>query len=223
MTDPTLLARINLLEAELGELQVRYRIEYIADPVQATLVKDQIASKQGELEVERERAENLKIVSGKSGLFVLRRPNDLPGRYVRQGERIGFVLDQGSMTVRVAVPQDRIGLIRETLHGVDVKLAESLQTTIPATLTRGVPAAQQQLPSSVLGSNGGGSIPVDPSDREGLTTLKSVFVFDVTLQEEPSAWRIGQRSYVKFDHGNQPLAEQWFRLGRQLFIRRFGV
>jgi putative peptide zinc metalloprotease protein len=223
MADPLLRARISVLEAELDELQVRHRIKNLTDRVKATLIKDQITSKQGELDRELERAEQLVVHSNKSGIFVLRRPSDLPGRYVRQGERLGFVLEKSSMTVRVAVPQHRIGLIRETLRGVEVKLAESIKTSIPATLTRGVPAAQRRLPSKVLGRQGGGIIAVDPSDEKGLTTLQSVFVLDVTLREEPSAWRIGQRAYVKFDHGNQPLAEQWYRRGRQLFIRRFGV
>jgi putative peptide zinc metalloprotease protein len=223
MSDPTLQARIKVLEAELAELKVRYRIEYIGDKVLAALTKEEMNSKLAELERERERAQKLYVHSAKDGEFVLNKSDDLPGHYVRQGEQIGFVLDRSSLTVRVAVPQNRIGLIRETLHGVDVKLAESVKTTIPATLSRGVPAAQQQLPSGVLGSKGGGSIPVDPSDHNGLKTLESVFVFDVTLQEAPVVWRIGQRAYVKFDHGKQPLAEQWYRLGRQLFIRRFGV
>jgi putative peptide zinc metalloprotease protein len=223
MADPLLQARINVLEAELEELQIRHRIETLVDPVKANLIKDQIVSKQGELDLEHERSDKLVVHSNKNGLFVLRRASDLPGRYVRQGERLGFVLDRSSMTVRVVVPQHRIGLVRETLHGVEVKLAESLQTSIPATLSRAVPAAQQRLPSKVLGREGGGEIAVDPNDKAGLATLKSVFVLDVTLREEPSAWRIGQRAYVKFDHGNQPLAEQWFRIGRQLFIRRFGV
>lgn len=223
MADPLLEARISVLEAELDELQVRHRIENLTDRVNAALIEDQIISKNGELERERERSEKLLIHSSKNGLFILRRASDLPGRYVRQGERLGFVLERSSMTVRVAVPQDRIGLVRESLRGVEVKLAESLKMSIPATLTRGVPAAQQRLPSKVLGREGGGEIAVDPSDKDGLTTLKSVFVLDVTLRDEPSAWRIGQRAYVKFDHGSQPLAEQWYRLGRQLFIRRFGV
>ncbi len=223
LADPLLQARIAVLNAELGELQVRHRIEDLTDRVKATLIKDQMASKQAELDRERERAKNLVIRSNSDGWFILRDASDLPGHYVHQGDRLGFVLDKGSMMVRVVVPQDRIGFVRETLHGVEVKLAESLQTSIPATLTRGVPAAQQRLPSKVLGTDGGGAIAVDPDDREGLKTLQSIFVLDLKLRDEPKEWRIGQRAYVKFDHGYQPLAEQWLRLGRQMFIRRFGV
>ena len=223
LDDPLLMARINVLEAEAGELDVQHRIEKMNDPVKAAVIKDQIASKRAEIERERERAKELTVYSRNDGMFVLHRAADLPGRFLRQGEPIGFVLDRKSMTVRVAIPQDRIGLVRDTVRGVQVKLAESLDRTMPASLTRRVPAAQQRLPSKVLGSSGGGSIAVDPNDQEGLTPINSVFLLDVTLGSEPSAWRIGQRAYVKFDHGDTPLAEQWFRLGRQLFIRRFGV
>ena len=202
---------------------MRHRIEKLGDPVQAAILKDKLAAKHAELARERERAEQLTVTSGSDGLFVLRRASDLPGRFVRQGERIGYVLDRSSMSVRVVVPQDRIGLVREKILGVEVKLAEALSQTIPATMTRGVPAAQDRLPSRVLGSAGGGAIAVNPDDEEGLTPMQSVFQLDVTLSEEPTAWRIGQRAYVKFDHGSQPLAEQWMRLGRQLFLRRFGV
>jgi len=34
---------------------------------------------------------------------------------------------------------------------------------------------------------------------------------------------IGARTYVRFDHGGQPLAKQWYRSLRQLFLRQFNV
>jgi len=223
LTDPFLEARINVLKAELGEFQTRYRIELLTNRVQASLIKDQITHKQAELNHELERAKNLVIHSARDGHFVLHRANDLVGRFVNKGEQIGYVLDPSSMAVRTAVPQNRIGLVRENLTGIEVKLAEAIHHTIPATLIRPAPAAQRQLPSKILGTAGGGSIAVEPSDQSGLTPMQSVFVLDVSLGDEPNAWRIGQRAYVKFEHGNQPLAEQWYRVGRQLFIRRFGV
>ncbi|MFK7855485.1 MAG: hypothetical protein AB8B79_15285 [Granulosicoccus sp.] len=223
ISDPLLDSRIALLEAELSELKLRHRIEIVSDRVKANVIKDQIASKQAQLDREKERATQLVVHSRSKGEFVLHAANQLPGRHVTQGERVGFVLERGEMTVRVVVPQNRVGLVRESLYDVQVKLSESLDKSIPATLTRGIPAAQQRLPSKVLGTDGGGSIAVDPSDKQGLTPLKSVFVVDLALEDDPGAWRIGQRAYVKFDHGNEPLANQWFRLGRQLFLRHFGV
>lgn len=223
LSDPLMEARIQVLTAELDELQLLQRAENLTNQLQGALIKDQIDSKQAELALERERADKLVIHSKTEGRFVLHRPGNLLGRYVRQGEPIGYVLDQSSMTVRVAITQPRIGLIHAALDGVDVKLADALHHSLPATLSRRVPAAQQSLPSLVLGTAGGGSIATDPSDDSGLTTTQSVFLLDVTLGEPPSVWRIGQRAYVRFDHGSQPLAQQWYRAGRQLFLREFGV
>lgn len=223
LEDPFLTSRLRVLESELEELRTRHRIEKLTDPVKAAVREDEIAAKHAELEQERERAQKLVVRSGSDGVFVLRRAWDLPGHFLRQGEQVGFVMDRSAMTVRVVVPQDRIGLVRESVLGVEVKFAEALSETVRATVTRDVPAAQERLPSKVLGTAGGGRIPVDPSDDQGLTPVRTVFQLDVTLEEEPSAWRIGQRAYVKFDHGSQPLAQQWMRLGRQLFLRRFGV
>lgn len=223
LQDALLTARIEVLDAELRELKARHRIAKMDDPVQAGVIHEQIQARQAELDRETERADQLVVKSASDGLFVLRRPKDLPGRFVRQGELIGFVLDDTSMIVRVVVPQDRIGLVRKSVTGVQVKLAESLAKTHPATLTRDVPAAQNRLPSRVLGHAGGGAIAVDPDDEEGLTPIQTVFQFDLTLSEVPGAWRIGQRAYVKFDHGRVPLAKQWLQSGRQLFLRRFGV
>ncbi len=223
LQDPMLSARIKVLAAELLELQASFRVEREIDPVKASMLKEKVFAAQAALDRETEREAQLVVTSKADGVFVLRRPEDLPGRFLRQGDLIGFVLDDASMIVRVVVPQDRIGLVRASVEGVEVKLAESLRQTIPATLTRDVPAAQMKLPSRVLGSSGGGAIPVNPNDEDGVTPMQSVFALDITLAQEPSAWRIGQRAYVRIDHGSQPLAQQWLYFGRQLFLRRFGV
>jgi len=34
---------------------------------------------------------------------------------------------------------------------------------------------------------------------------------------------VGGRVYVRFDHGTESLAGQWYRQGRQLFLSRFNV
>ena len=223
LEDVLLDARVKVLESELQELRTQHRIERLTDPVEAAQREEAIAAKRAELDRELERADQLVVTSASDGLFVLRRASDLEGRLLRQGEPVGYVMDDSAMTLRVVVPQDRIGLVRERLLGVEVRLADALSETISATVTRDVPAAGDELPSKVLGTAGGGRIPVDPGDERGVASAESVFQLEVRLDERPEVWRVGQRAHVRFDHGSQPLAEQWLRLGRQLFLRRFGV
>ena len=50
-------------------------------------------------------------------------PADLPGRELRRGELIGYVLDGAAAEVRVIVPQSEIELVRHDTTGVSLRLA----------------------------------------------------------------------------------------------------
>ena len=75
-------------------------------------------------------------------------------------------------------------------------------------IVRVVPAATNQLPSASLGRPGGGSLAVDPTDPEGLSTLEKVFEIDIALPAERAASEIGGRVHVRFRHGAEPLVAE---------------
>jgi len=74
-----------------------------------------------------------------------------------------------------------------------------------------------------LGSAGGGDIIVMQGDKAGVTAIKKVFQFELSLPDNPAIEYMGSRVNVRFGHGAEPLAEQWYRSLRQLFLRRFNV
>ena len=78
-------------------------------------------------------------------------------------------------------------------------------------------------PGRSIGTQGGGSIPVNPGDAQGLETLKTTFQFEFRLPLEKESVRVGERVYALFDHGYEPIALQVFRSFGQLFLRRFHV
>ncbi len=116
-----------------------------------------------------------------------------------------------------------VDLVRRQTQAVELRLAERLTEVMSVTMQREVPAATHRLPSKMLGNMGGGRIPVDPRDEEGVRTLQTVFQFDVTLPTHMRAAQVGGRAYVRFDHGAEPLARQWYRALRQLFLSHFHV
>ena len=132
-------------------------------------------------------------------------------------------LVENSFEVRAVVTQADIGLMRKRLTGVEVRLAEQSATPLQAEIERIVPAADLNLPSAALGTGGGGDIPVDPTDPEGLRALDTIFQLDISLPEQVKNPHIGGRVYVRFEHGRMPLAMQWYRSLRQLFLRKFYV
>jgi putative peptide zinc metalloprotease protein len=90
-------------------------------------------------------------------------------------------------------------------------------------VTRLVPAAADELPHAALGTEGGGAIAVDPTDSHGLKTVQRVFQVDLHISDSTGLTHAGERVHVRFTHGWAPLASQWYRQVRQLFLTRFNV
>ena len=195
----------------------------LVDRVKSQILEEEIAATEAELSRARERADALVVFSPAEGYWIVPRATDLPGRYVQQGEPLGYVVNYSDITVRVVVSQARAGLVRQNTQAVHVRLSDRLSEVVPAEIRREVPAASDRLPTRALGYAGGGEIAIDPHDADGLQTLDKVFQFDLDLNSRIPVTNLGGRVYVRFDHGLEPLALQWFRHLRQLFLRRFGL
>jgi len=219
--DPLLASKVDVLAAELEEAVAEYHSLRSVKQVEADIVGEKIATIEADLALARQRLDELIIRSPVQGIFLVDRPQDLVGQYIRRGDRIGFVADLAHGTIRVAVTQGSMGRIRERTEGVQVLLVERLDEPLTATISREVPAASYSIPSAVLGDMGGGLLAVDPSDQSGTKTLEQVFHVELIFDEPVE--RLGGRTYVRFDHGMEPLGWQWYRQLRQLFLRRFDV
>jgi len=219
--DPELAGRVEILVADLAEAAARYSEARTMSRVEAEIIKDEIATIDAALALARERLDALTIRSSASGLFLVDRPQDIVGRFINQGDLVGYVADPAKATVQVVVSQDDIGLIGQHTPAVRVLLAERLDESIRAQIKRAVPSATDRLPSAVLGTLGGGELGVYPGDPDGIKVLQDVFQIELKLDDP--ATRLGGRVYVRFDHGSEPLARQWFRRARQLFLRQFHV
>ncbi len=221
--DPFLDAQIKVLQAKLRELQARLTAEQSRDRVQTAIIREEIVSARAELNRSLERRESLLLLSPAAGVFVLPGAKDLPGRYLRQGQVVGYVVDPTQLTARVAVSQDEIGLVRQRTRGIDVMLADWDAPSQPARILREVPGGTNQLPTPALGTACGGNFAVDPQDSKGRTTLERIFQLEISLPPEASSAFVGGRVYLRFDHGYEPLGFQVYRSMRQLCLKRFGV
>jgi putative peptide zinc metalloprotease protein len=219
--DPELEANVAILDADLREATVRYNSLRLTDELEAGYVLEEIKSIKANLSRAEERLAGLTIYSPSDGMFLVDRPQDIEGRYLKQGDIVGFVADMSSATVRVAVTQEDIGLIRSRTQLVVLRFADDPHTDVSATIRREVPAASDRLPSAVLGAAGGGQIAINARDENGTQTIQSVFHIELDVAQ-PVA-QIGGRVYVRFSHGLEPLGVQWYRRIRQLFLRRFDV
>lgn len=221
--DPFLPTRVAVLRAQLRELVAQYDAVLPSDRVQAALIREEMAAVEAGLQRSREREAELVLRSSGSGRFIVPNAADLPGRFVTKGQLVGYVVDPKGLTARVALAQDDIAQVRERTRAVEVMLADWGASPLPAKIRREVPGASAQLPAAALGSGGGGRFAVDPSDRNGLTTLERVFQLELALPPEAQSAYLGERVFVRFDHGYEPTGIQLYRALRRLLLRRFNV
>ncbi len=221
--DPQLTKEVRVLESRLDELQTRYMSLWFSNHRQAQIIKGEIHHVEESLARARERVTDLVIRSRTDGIFEVPEADKLPGRFFRQGTALAYVLDRRAFTARVVVPQTAVDLVRHRTRGIEVRLADRLAEPLRAVMQREVPAATAQLPTTALGSQGGGSIAVDPLDSQGVKAIEKVFQFDLTLPQNAGLNTYGGRVYVRFEHGWEPLITRWHRELRQLFLSTFHV
>ena len=219
--DPMLPPRIRVLEAQRDELEARYQAERAEQLVRSQMTLEKLKTIETELVRMRERRDELTVRSPAAGLFALPAAEDLPGRFIRQGEPVGFVVPEGMVTARVVVPQEAADLVRTHTARVEAKLAERPGQTISARILREVPLASDRLPGLALSQAGGGEIALDPTTGAP-KALQTHFEFEVELLDgRPSG--AGGRVYVRFDHPAETIAAQVWRVIQQLFLRRFSI
>jgi putative peptide zinc metalloprotease protein len=222
--DPFLDARVAVLEAQLRGLLRQYTATRVVDQAEAAVLSEEIKGVRSDLDRGRERQRELVINSPRAGMFVAPVEEDMPGRFVKKGQLVGFVIDASDrLTARTMVDQNDIALVRERTLGVDVFPVHWEGKSATASIVREVPEGLKVLPTPALGTMGGGNISIDPRDSKGVTALDRYFEYEIALPAVDDRAFIGQRVKVRFDHGTEPIGFQVYRLIRQVFLRLFDV
>jgi putative peptide zinc metalloprotease protein len=223
LEDSLLATELDVARAKTAEAEARHRAEQFSDPVKASLSERQLEQERTVLQRLEERAGKLVGYAEAEGLLTVPQAQDMPASYFKKGDLVGYVLEKDALLARVVVEQDDIDLVRTRWHGAELRLAERLDDIYAAPLARQLPGGVEELPTAALGLAGGGAVPTLPSDPNGMKTIERVFLVDLHLPPELSASAFGQRVYVRFAHGLEPLGWQGLRRLRQLFLSRFGV
>lgn len=221
--DPLLQARHKVTQAKLAELQTKKTSQLLVDRTWAAILRDEIASVEAQLADIQRRLNDQIVVSKLDGIFVAPLGTNMIGRFVEQGSLLGYVAAFSELTVRVAVPQQTLDRVRRHTDSVVVRLAADASRTLPAWIQREVPRVSDQLPSSSLGSQAGGSIAVDARDEKGIRAMDQVYQLDIALPGDSLSGNIGGRVYVRFNHAAEPIGRRLVRNLRQLVLQRLQI
>jgi len=197
--------------------------EQIAINEQLIKAQEELKIAESEMQHILDKNQSMTIKAFKSGSLYVPEADDLPGRFLKQGELLGYILDKQPSTVRMAVSQDNIGQLREHIKNITIRFASDNAVDYPASIIRQAPEATNQLPSAALSTQGGGKFVVKPDSQQQLLTLEKVFVVDLEFNPQEHNIPLGTRAYVRIDHGGEPAAIQLYRRLRQVFLRQFNV
>ena len=222
LEDAGIGARRAVITARLAELDLRYSALLFSDRVQAAETAQQREHVVGQQRDLDNRAAALLSMAQTGGRFIAAQP-DLIGRFVRQGELLGYVVNDAAPVVRVVIPQSEVDLVRANTDGVEVRYSFEPGQSLPATITREVPTGQNDLPSLALAARAGGDIPITHAADGTPIALERLFVIDVTTSRPEGVLPYGARAYVRFDHGSEPLYLRVQRAIRQTLLRVFGA
>lgn len=223
LQDPFLQTELKIAEARLSELQSQYRAKRSTNLVEAGLIREEIRVAESEYLYILEKNQSMTIKAFKSGTLIIPEADDLPGRFVRQGEILGYIVDQLPSTVRMVVSQDHIGQLRQNIDNIRIRFASDPSQEFTARITRQAPEATNQLPSEVLSISGGGPFIPRSDSNNPLMTQQKLFLVDLSFDPQQQNIPFGTRAYVRIDHGGEPLVTQMMRRVRQVFLRQFNV
>ncbi len=221
--DPFVRSELKIALARVNELKSRYRASRANRDSETGSIKEELTVAESELTFIEKKATAMSVNAFKDGQLVLLDSDDLPGRFLRKGDMLGYVLDDEKPTVRMAVSQDYIGQLREQVVDVRIRFASDPGREFSAEIFRQAPEGTNRLPSAALATIGGGKFMVKPGSSNELVTGEKVFLVDLKPDFEGHDVLLGTRAYVRIDHGSEALATQWYRRLRQVFLRQFNV
>ncbi len=221
--EPTLNSNIAAQEAKIEEARARYDAAWGVNPAQAGQLEEDIRREQAVLDRLLDESAQLSIRAKAGGVLLMDQPRDMPGRYLKKGDVVGYVVGEYTPLVRVVVPQYLVDRVRLATRAVEIKFPQDMAATWPASLIREVPKAGRELPSPALGQGGGGNIAMDPRDEKGTKSLESLFEFELELPGNAPAHFIGSRVHVRFEHPPEPIGVRGWQALRRLFLSHFHV
>ncbi len=222
--DPALFAQVAGLRGRVAELEAQFQSEAFVKRVDALVTATELAQARTELAQREDRVARLVARAGADGQLAVIRPADLVGRFLKEGELIGYVLPEGGARVaRAAVDQDDLDLIRHHLSRAELQVVGHPELVFSTRIVREVPSGRDALPSKALGTAGGGSMAVDPRDTKGLRTMRRSFQIDIDLPAAAAGDAFGTRVLIRLDHDWEPLGDQLYRRVRQLLLSRLSA
>lgn len=233
LDNPWTRAELAKLQARQREYQARLGDALAREPAEAQSWRDRLAALEVEIRrVEGQVAAQL-VKAPRPGLWFCPDPENVPGRFIRQGQLIGQLIagpesspgpDQG-LAIRAKMSQDQAAaLLSGVGPRVEIRVKGRPDLEFQGEIISFHPAGKKELPTPAMGIPAGGETQVESGDREGLTSQEHFFEIEVRPSPGPDlTLRQGQMLVLRFSSSPKSAWRQGQRALRQMFQRRFQV
>lgn len=221
LSNPQLQSQLLIKQAQVAEFNARYQQIWLSDRAQAQLLEQEMDRLKAEANHLQQQINNLNVVSPSDGIFRSTRAHLLVGSYAAYGDVLGIIDNQEPLRIRVAVTQEDIGAVRQHAESIAIKFSSIPLADFSGELIEQVPSATFELPSPVLGVQGGGTVVLDANSSNLTRTAKMIFVMDIGIARDAHRHGFGERAYVRFNHKPEPVVFRIYRSFQQAFIRGF--
>lgn len=222
LVDPLVSAQLKLAGSRIKEIERRIAAQDLYDQTAVRIMEEELKASEADRDLILQRMDEMIVRAPADGQVILPVAADLPGRFANRGELLAIVARFEDPVVRVVVAEAQADLVRSTTRALDVRLSSDPDTIHQARVSRTMPGLTHALPSRALATEGGGRYALDPTaPRDQVLALEPVLLLDLALEKAPQLAVYGERAYVRFNHGETPLAAQIYRAGVRVFLKYF--
>lgn len=221
--DPIAFAEASVTRLREKEIVLRHRAALSSDPHTLGLIRAELDEAAKRTAYAEEKLEKLTVAAGAEGRLIMASTTDLPGSYVERGDLVGYVKSEDGLVVKAVIPEGEIALVRARARSADIRLVNQPWKNHRAEIRRIAPASTRNLPSLALSTEGGGKHSLNPGAQSRTETLNPLYNIELTAAAISQQTRIGGRAYVRIDLGYEPVAIQFYRRARQIFLERLNV
>lgn len=220
-TNPDALVSRQEIVAIVDELHVRRAGVATRDPLELQALNAELKASKIALDNIEHRIAAADYLAANEGLFDVVGTPALIGRFVARGEIIGYVVPHQVRTVKVAVDENQINSLKDSLKRVQLRLrdASGESGTHTTSVLQRSARASREVTSAALSTAGGGSQRADPSGSE-TTVLEPVIELDLKWPEAVDSLPVGIHVDVKFVYEPEPLANRLHASIRRAFGSR---
>ncbi|WP_028868489.1 efflux RND transporter periplasmic adaptor subunit [Psychromonas arctica] len=220
LENPELVTKKQLIKAQIAELEIRENQAFMEGPSATQVLKLEIQHAQATLADIQVGIDSLAVKSKLAGVISIPKALDMPGRFYRKGDILGYVIDLNKVSIKAIIPQNKFEQLKMKQINWQVKLNSQPMSTFNATTGQEIPQASFQLPSAKLGTAGGGAIIVDARDKEGRTVLEAVYQVELIFVNYTEHY-LAAKVIVKVNHQPDSFAAYLSRILTLFFSAHF--